>query len=346
MNAYAPLLACVLAFASSMACANHYEIVDLGERMVPTRINDQGEVSAYRSSEGVFGETGRAMAYRDGRWITLRGKRECRFEKGSLALFVNNAGIVAGSLCADSYPVTWAPGQHAADVALPPDAYIPYVSWAAAISDEDTIVGAYSAYRDSEIVQDCFRTTADGISIGLQSDSCSARGVNTSGVIVGKIDLGLNEGPAFVWADGNFTEIDGTQYGYGWDTEANAINDAGQVVGGMTDKVDCCNYITSAFVWVDGIVTRIYASPDYRENAATAVNERGEIVGYGLSSVDGESHALRYSGDHIVELESEVARLHTWRLESAESVNGQGVIVGTGRLGGKKHGFMLVPKNQ
>ena len=70
-----------------------------------------------------------------------------------------------------------------------------------------------------------------------------------------------------VWEDGRMIDL-GTPSGSG--SEANAINDAGQIVG-MIDLM--------AFLWEDGVWTELGTLPGHSLSGASDINTAGEVVG-------------------------------------------------------------------
>jgi probable HAF family extracellular repeat protein len=157
----------------------------------------------------------------------------------------------------------------------------------------------------------------NGNAIDLGLGTSRALAINNSGQVVGATFSGLDFHHAFLWADGMTTDL-GT---LGGETSfAYSINDLGQVVG----HADTETGATHAFLWENGVMTDISSSDDVvpldinnngemvggvfvwkkgekRQDlnklipsdsgwellAATALNNRGQIVGYGyLNSQD------------------------------------------------------------
>ncbi len=117
------------------------------------------------------------------------------------------------------------------------------------------------------------------------------------------------------------------------------MNNSGHVVG--------CSHIAGsahAFLWDGKTLLDIGASDRYAlTTCAYGISGRGEIVGVGVDA-DALQNAVRFAGGAVVRLADEVADPGEWHFYSADSVNSNGVIVGTGTLAGEPHGFMLVPQ--
>jgi probable HAF family extracellular repeat protein len=126
---------------------------------------------------------------------------------------------------------------------------------------------------------------------------------------------------------------------------ANAINDAGQVVGRSDVIADNHNFFHAFF-----IDTRP-ANPTMRDlgtlggsnSTATAVNNAGIIVGNSLLAGDSAGHAFIYQNGAMSDLNTLTPAGSGWVLENATSINNFGQIVGTGTLNGSFAGFRLDP---
>jgi len=117
----------------------------------------------------------------------------------------------------------------------------------------------------------------------------AAHAINDLGQVVGYAKADDGEQHAALWEGGTVTDL-GTLVEGGWSTPWD-INGRGQVVGSAEAPEGSAQ---RAFVWEGGVM---YDLNDLAINAsawtlarAYAVNEHGEIVGYGF--VDGEKHAF------------------------------------------------------
>jgi len=211
------------------------------------------------------------------------------------------------------------------------------------MSDDRTIVGVYeTAQADYR----CYRTAwqEKAVDIGVPDDRtayCEPDAVNGLGWIAGS--AGWDEGStqiihAWIWRDGVFQDLGalGSQRNYAW---ASSMNDAGQVVGySETDALQ-----VRAFLWDGTRMLDIGESDRFQYSAANSISNRGDIVGTGLDD-DGRQHALRFAQGEVIDLQDETTNLGAMALESAFSVNDDGVIIGYGELDGDLHGFVLLPQ--
>jgi probable HAF family extracellular repeat protein len=105
-----------------------------------------------------------------------------------------------------------------------------------------------------------------------------AYGINNAGQVVGLAQNTDNQGRAFLWHDGTMTDLGtlGGNTSLAW-----GINDTGQVVG-RAQNTDNQN---RAFLWQDGTMTDlndlIDSSSGWILQFARAINDSGQIVGYG-----------------------------------------------------------------
>ncbi|MBB2923123.1 hypothetical protein [Cellulomonas cellasea] len=86
-------------------------------------------------------------------------------------------------------------------------------------------------------------------------------------------------------------------------TDARDVNEKGQVVG----QSQTADGRWHAFLWQDGVMTDL--TPDARQGMAVAINDRGEIAGFGLSEDGTSTQALRwYRGVRSVLAEEGIAQ--------------------------------------
>jgi probable HAF family extracellular repeat protein len=193
-----------------------------------------------------------------------------------------------------------------------------------------------------------------------------AKGINASGMIVGSATaIGIFPYHAFVWQNGIFTELPplpGVAAGY---TLANAINDAGQVVGNSGNR---------AFIWQAGTMSELGTGAAYALNSAghvagaasghamlwlngTTVDlgvlaGNSQAVGLALNSLDqvvgnstgGATSAIIASPDWCAaNLNAQIPPASGWVLTVARGINDAGQIVGEGTVSGQTHAFLLTP---
>jgi len=119
-----------------------------------------------------------------------------------------------------------------------------------------------------------------------------AYGVNNYGQAAGKSSFpqeGRTGVHAVMWdAQGNITDLGtlaGPDYGYGYYSEARAINARGHVVGWSHDKYGTkCAFLWTPERGMKDLNLLLSANDQYRWtlNEATGINNRGQIVGHGI----------------------------------------------------------------
>ena len=323
------LLPCILAMAMATSTAAHarqFEVFDLGRNVDPHEVSD---------SRVIAGTDVRKSHVSGARWVDGRWHR---LDAPGDALAVNFQGDIAGYSGLGIYshwPTIWTAQGDARLLQLPGmDANL---GEARAIADDGSSAGWA---RGDFGVPRCFHAGPDGVGTEMNLwGQCYVNAMNNHGQVIGYGDFSENELAAFLWQDGEFTnlgKLQGSRY-----CQALGINELGAIVGVCSASA----YDTRAFFWKDGVMKALKASKDYLWTAAMSIDDRGDIVGYG--SKDGSNNlALRFVvGGQAIDLNTETINLADWRLVVAKSVNDEGVIVGVGyRSDGIFRTFALVPK--
>ena len=187
----------------------------------------------------------------------------------------------------------------------------------------------------------------------------SNNGINNSGIFVGTLAVSTATNAAhlayyFNPADGYGTQIhtpldtNGSN-GVSYYAEANAINDAGQVVGGGVMSTTGNGTFHAYRYDIFGAGTMIdlgaLATGDFSE--AYGINSSGQIVGLSNISAGGSvDHAFLYNGGQMTDLNSLIPANSGWTLVDADAINAAGWIVGVGvNSAGAVDGFLLQPAN-
>ena len=140
---------------------------------------------------------------------------------------------------------------------------------AEAINNKGQIAGIATAANGKEYVYLYDNKT---VSAYEMQNVNNVTGLNDSGQIIGNYLVNSPTPYAFMLNNGILSDIHALQ---GTCTDAFAINSNGSVVGSFIGQ----NYENHAFVYNDGVLTDI--SGGSTDGSASAINDRGDIVGWG-----------------------------------------------------------------
>jgi probable HAF family extracellular repeat protein len=168
-------------------------------------------------------------------------------------------------------------------------------SYASGINNAGQVVGfSWAATGVAFIWQNGVRTSLGSLA-GGGSGSSSAFGINNAGQVVGYSSSASGQ-RAFMWQNGVMTDLGGAPP-VGEYVSARDINDVGQAVGhGVSDDEVNDVTIQRALLWQNGSMIDLstavgVAGTGWSLAEATAINDLGQIVGYGTNS-QGEFHAF------------------------------------------------------
>ncbi|HZM00207.1 MAG TPA: hypothetical protein VFD43_08150 [Planctomycetota bacterium] len=214
---------------------------------------------------------------------------------GSLAQDCNDSGLVCGwsvTNVGDPVAGVWIDGRiEAINVAQ---------SWAFAVSETGDVVGRRWAGVDIQ----AFRWRAGDLVVlpDLGPNNAQAVGISPNGRVAGFAESPVTgRGHAVVWEpDGSLTDLGPYESPAGpASAQANDVNDAGIAVG--TAYIDPVSEITYAMVWrgagAEDLNFFIPPGSGWTLSEAQAVNDRGEIVGFGTKSGAGGVRAFRLRPD-------------------------------------------------
>lgn len=204
-----------------------------------------------------------------------------------------------------------------------------------------------------EVEAQAFLTTPDGLvntstAIGTtQPGNCGFSfgfALNNSGQVVGYNNLnGFSFQPyhAFL-ATPNTTNVDlGTLGATTLNSMANAINNAGQIVG----QAEVTATTTHAFLVnsSSSLTMQDLGTLGGSNSSANGINASGQIVGNSLLTGDAAIHAFLYQNGTMTDLNTLTPSGSGWVLENASAINDVGQIIGTGTLNGSFTAFRLDP---
>jgi len=170
---------------------------------------------------------------------------------------------------------------------------------------------------------------------GNQSD---ARLINDSGQIAGSSQTAAGFSHAFLLSDGTMKDL-GVLNG-GTTSFAFGLNNAGSVVGYSQDA----SANTRAFLYSGGTMKDLNA-PN-QNNVAAAINNNGQIVGWGFdkTAIATDYRAWWFDGTQMRDLSSLIPTNSGWdSLNGAVGITDSGQIIGWGTINGSRHAFLLTP---
>lgn len=252
--------------------AAFFPVQDLGvfpgdARSEAWAINDRGVAVGLSGT----GDSTRAVMWTEGRMVNLGSFPGAEF---TIAVDINNHGLIVGRTgIVNRHALLWDRGSMI-DLGRLPGANFAVAS---AINHHGQILGM----SGNSLIPDNYAVVWDRGGIRRLfpvGNGDRVTGINKRGQVVATL-FGVEEGPfAYLWADGALTRLPllpGAQYSFAED-----INDAGWIVGASGTALGELH----AVLWRDGNVIDLGLAPDGIDVAtASAVNDRGQIVGYGSS---------------------------------------------------------------
>ncbi|HET6181351.1 MAG TPA: hypothetical protein VFE61_30815 [Candidatus Sulfotelmatobacter sp.] len=184
-----------------------------------------------------------------------------------------------------------------------------------------------------------------------------AGSLNNQGQVLGTSSLAADPGAClismgspsptchpFLWDDGKLTDLAAETIG-GSPESANALNDAGEVVGtaAFPDRP-----FFDAYLWRKGVATDLGAVDDDCFSEAFAINSRSQIVGQSFSCASNLARPFLWENGSIVDLNA-LASSKNLQLVEAFAINDRGEIGGLGVPPGCLaddacgHAYVLIP---
>jgi probable HAF family extracellular repeat protein len=201
---------------------------------------------------------------------------------GGTATSINNAGQVIGQT---GQAVIWNNGTPTS-LAAPSAEYT--ATFASYVNNSGQVAGSASGSAAPlvPIVWTGSTPTVLGIVSGYTTGS--ALGINNNGLVVGTICCSGSEPEAVVWHGTIPTLLQRLQPAQGAGGEALAVNNSGLVVGHASTTAQ----LQHAVSWFQGVLTDLGTLATGTRSSATAVNDRGIIVGESASSGTNVNHAV------------------------------------------------------
>lgn len=282
-----------------------------GTTSTATGVNDNGQIVGYSdTTSGTthgFANSGGTMTDLG----TLGGNR-------SFAYGINNSGQITGWS-----DVTGNSQRHAFIyragnmIDLNPSGPTSFEGYA--INASGQVAGIIYRTTDNQDFRDALLYSGGQfINLGtLGGRNSSASGINNGGIVVGTSDNANSTADDAISSDG--TTLDDLTTGSGLNllnSNANAINNQGEIVGIMNVGA---GGVLRAFIYTSGPMidanTLLPPNSGWTLQAATAVNDNGQVVGYGLAP-DGNVHGFLLEPvlDPVQELMSLISLIQSFNL--------------------------------
>jgi probable HAF family extracellular repeat protein len=166
-----------------------------------------------------------------------------------------------------------------------------------------------------------------------------ALGINDRGQVVGYSTTRRGRQHGVLWHNSRIKDL-GTLPS-GSNSQALGINKAGKVVGWSDTNTGSQH----AVLWQNRLISDL-GTLDGNATTATAINNRGTVVGYSLTNTYGNQvplHAFVWRNGVMTDLNSLLPANSGWELTTANAINEQGQIVGSGKKDGQTKAFLLTP---
>ncbi len=211
-------------------------------------------------------------------------------------------------------------------------------AWANAVAADGRVAGASTGlgHRVTPVVWDANGTPrAHSVVAGRDAQLYAFRGAVLAGGT--RTDDAPSHEEAFVGPVGGPFRLLGS-IGPGTHSRALGVNATGIVVGFAEDEFRAQH----AVVWGPGGVGRVGFTPDGGHDQASAVNDRGQIVGFSYLPDAHRLLAFLHEDGVTHDLNTLVDLVATgWRLEEATAISTQGFVAGNGSIYGQARGYLL-----
>ncbi|MES2463740.1 MAG: DUF3466 family protein [Armatimonadota bacterium] len=317
-----------------------YAITDLGtlgglSESAATDINNKGQIVGWC---GVEGRITRGFLWQNGRMTDLGTPQG----SSSKALALNDNGQIVGwsgdKETENAFAYLWKNGKARALGTLPTHKF----SIATGINNRGDICGFGFGYQSGPRVSGCAFLLSNGKMIGLpfMDDETYASDINEKGQVVG-YSVFLDLVSAILYQEGKTQELDGL---WGSEVLAAAVNNQGMVVGYSSIRPGGLMH-AHACLWRRGADQRAVDLGSLGgRSCATDINVRNQVVGWSSTARDQwQRLAVLWRSGKIQSLQDLIPQDSGWTLTTADALNNEGQIVGTGVIGGKTRAFLLTP---
>jgi probable HAF family extracellular repeat protein len=310
--------------------SNGWALNNFGQ-IVGYSVNAAGETHAFLFSGGVMADLG-----------VLQANHHVSYATG-----INDSGVVVGSsrinfdagASSGSQSFIYSNGSMSN-----PGTFGGDYGFANAINPTGVVVGL-SRYATGATHAYRYDGTMHDLNIDVVFDYYSdAYAINAVGQIVGIMASGPNADRGFLWQNGVTTDLGFLQGGVAR-TEAYDINNLGHIVGASNSAESGGIHTGHAILWKDGAMGDLGVLPDGSDASwAYGINDNDVVVGRSYNET------LQLGGRAFVWspttgmrdlnglLDSSGAN---WLLDDARDVNNLGQIVGSGRINGEVHAYLL-----
>lgn len=320
-------LGIVAALFSASANAS-WSIMDLGESVFATSINDSGQITG---SVNVNTEFERGFIT-DSNGLNIREISSL----GSLSRGneINNSGQILGVYFHGNGWGNFITEQNGNGMV---DLPIENANTFEGINDKGQLIVGFVGNNDTQHNNNIIDI------VPLPGSDTSPRSLNNSGQVVGYYNNEEGIRHAFITGDdGKGTKDIGTlDDKFYVKSYANDINESGQVVGGSSREF---GFFSQAFITgEDGEGMINLGTLGGRASGAIAVNDDGIAIGHSTISLRSDDfHSFIYAGGGLTNLNTLPEVLNSgWTDIFVTDINNNGQIIGSGMLNNEKHSFLL-----
>lgn len=311
-----------------------YTIIDLGTlggaESWASDVNEVGQIVGFSTVANEAGTS--AFLWQAGAMVPLSATESMT----TYAYAINELGLIAGTAISEGegitkqWPVLWA-GQTVTKL----ETINGMPGTARAVNNLELVAGNTLSDTDNQLL--LWQNESLSQTLPVSGGLGWANGLNDLGQMVGHID-DQGKSLAYLWQNTGFTPL-GTLGGTS--AKAHDVNNLGQIVGSAAVTGDLA---THAFLWEQETMIDLGTLGDapMATSRANGINDLGIAVGQ--SQAGQEEHAVLWQDGQILDLNSLLPPDSKWDLlRTAESINEQGWIVGTGLIDGKERAFLLQP---